>query len=100
MARRILTSKLTGSDKMMLGIGTIMPGDSHAWHTHPTDEEEINYIIEGRGLFSWVEEGGEKRECVVERGDVVYSPGDVPNMQLNIGDRPFRFVYIISPPRE
>jgi len=97
--RRILTSKETGSEKMMLGICTIMPGDNHGWHTHPPNEEEINYVIEGRGLIKWLE-GDAKKECEVTAGDVIFTPENVPNMQLNIGNGPFRFVYVISPPRE
>lgn len=98
-AQRILTSKVTGSKNMMLGICTIMPGDSHGWHTHSNGEEEINYVISGRALISW-QEGNLKKEVEVSSGDVIYTPSEIPNMQMSIGDEPFKFVYVLSPPRE
>jgi len=98
--RRILTSKLTGSDKLMLGICTIMPGEEHGWHTHPDNEEEVNYIIEGRGLIVWKDRNNNERRKEVTTGDVIFTPGRIPNKQLNIGNEPFRFLYVLSPPRE
>lgn len=98
-ARRIVTTKRTGARRAMLGICTIQPGAEHGWHTHPPGEEEMNYIIGGSGLILW-KEGRRERSQKVGKGDVIFTPEKVPNMQRCLGRKPFVFLYAVSPPRE
>lgn len=107
---RMLTDKQ--SKKLVMGIIYVDPGKSpHRWHAHdkpdsndgftvnyPDGFEEAYYIVQGKGVLQWKEDG-QVKESRVETGDVVYFPPDVFEHQLlNDQDTPMTLVYATTPP--
>lgn len=65
------------------------PGSSIGIHPH-IDEEEIYYIVEGKGM---VDDNGDKRE--VESGDAVLTGDGASHSIENTGDETLSFVAVI-----
>jgi oxalate decarboxylase/phosphoglucose isomerase-like protein (cupin superfamily) len=47
----LISSRLTGSERMMVGLAWFEPGDVHLLHHHP-HADEWYYVIEGSALFT------------------------------------------------
>jgi quercetin dioxygenase-like cupin family protein len=47
----LISGRLTGSERMMVGLGWFEPGDVHLLHHHP-HADEWYYVIEGSALFT------------------------------------------------
>ncbi len=80
--------ELTGKARLVAKI-TIKPGFSIGLHEH-VNEEEIYYIIKGKGL---VDDNGEKRE--VNPGDAVLTGGGAVHSIENIGSEVLEMVAVI-----
>ncbi|MCE5282505.1 MAG: cupin domain-containing protein [Deltaproteobacteria bacterium] len=108
--RRMLNH--THSNKLCMGILYVDPGKSpHRWHSHeerdsnegfvvtyPEGFEEAYFIVQGKGVLQW-RENGELREKRVETGDVIHFPPDVYEHQLlNDQETPMTVVYATAPP--
>jgi quercetin dioxygenase-like cupin family protein len=82
---------LTGSTALCVMDVTITPGDGHAFHRHP-DQEEVIWVREGR-IEQWLEK--DKHE--LGPGEAVYIPKDVVHASFNVGDSPAKISVILSP---
>lgn len=74
-----------------LGYVTLEPnGGQVPWHNQ--DQEEIYFVLEGRGEMCL----GEERQ-ILQSGQVVYIPPGVFHQMTNIGDSPLRMLYCYGP---
>jgi len=83
--------ELTGSHALCLMDVRIDPGQGHAFHKHP-DQEEVIWVREGR-VEQWLED--EKTE--LGPGEAVYIDKDVVHASFAVGDQPARVCVILSP---
>ena len=82
---------LTGSTALCVMDVTINPGDGHAFHRHP-DQEEIIWVREGR-VEQWLEQ--DKRE--LGPGEAVFIPKGVVHASFTVGDTHAKVAVILSP---
>ncbi len=87
----ICRPSLTGSTELCVMDVTINPGDGHAFHRHP-DQEEIIWVREGR-VEQWLEQ--DKRE--LGPGEAVYIPKGVVHASFTVGDTHAKVAVILSP---
>lgn len=74
-----------------MGNVTLDPrGGQVPWHNQ--EQEEVYFIVEGRGEMCL---GEERRE--VSTGQAVYIPSGVFHQLTNIGDTPLRMIYVYGP---
>ena len=74
-----------------LGYVTLEPrGGQVPWHTQ--DQEEVYFIVAGRGEMCL---GAERRE--LRQGEAVYIPGGVFHQLTNTGDEPMTMIYCYAP---
>jgi len=74
-----------------MGYVTLEPrGGQVPWHNQ--EQEEIYFIVEGRGEMCL---GSERRE--IGRGEAVYIPGSVFHQLTNTGDEPMTMIYCYAP---
>ncbi len=74
-----------------MGLVTLDPNGGQApWHKQ--DQEEVYFVIEGRGEFCL---GDERRELAT--GQAAYIPSGVYHQLTNLGDTPLRMVYCYGP---
>jgi quercetin dioxygenase-like cupin family protein len=89
---RWLSHPASTGARQITGIDVaIVPGQGHAFHKHP-DQEEIIFVVSGK-LEQWVER--EKR--ILGPGDAVYIPQGVVHGSFNAGDEDLRLIVIFSP---
>ena len=69
----------------------IVPGQGHAFHKHP-DQEEIIFVVAGT-LEQWVE--NEKR--TLGPGDAAFIPKGVVHGSFNAGGEDLRMIVVFSP---
>ena len=69
----------------------IVPGQGHAFHKHP-DQEEILFVVAGK-LEQWVE--SEKR--MLGPGDAVFIPKGMVHASFNAGSDDLRMFVVFSP---
>jgi mannose-6-phosphate isomerase-like protein (cupin superfamily) len=67
------------SERLMLGLNCLEPGQSQHAHTHG-DQDKFYFVVEGRGRF---EVGDETREA--GEGMVVWAPATVTHGVTNTG---------------
>ena len=77
----LISGRLTGSERMMVGLGWLEPGDVHLLHHHP-HADEWYYVIEGSALFTVGDE-------VVRGtpGTALFMPAGVAHRIENDGDQ-------------
>ncbi len=80
--------ELTGKTRLCAKLA-LNPGSSIGMHEH-VDEEEIYYILKGKGL---VDDGMDKKE--VYPGDAVLTGGGASHSVENIGDEPLELLAVI-----
>ena len=69
---------------MIFGLGRLEPGEE-AGHSHA--EEELFYVLKGRGEAIW-EEDGEIHRTELKPGVAFYKTSDVYHKMCNTGDEP------------
>jgi len=69
---------------MIFGMGRLEPGEE-AEHAHV--EEELFYVLKGRGEAVW-EEDGETHRAELEPGVAFYKTSDIYHKMRNTGDEP------------
>jgi quercetin dioxygenase-like cupin family protein len=89
----LVTPHLDESAKMTVGEVIINPGQGHAPHTHP-GEDEVIYVISGEGVQT-VGEGAEAFE--IREGDAIYIPLGTVHSTYNTTWRPLRLVVTYTP---
>jgi len=92
IARRLFTGERMMLAQVYLDEGAIVP-----WHSH--ENEQLTWVLEGALKF-WIGEEGspDMRELVVEAGDVLFIPSNVPHKAEALSDT--LDVDIFSPPRQ
>ena len=92
IARRLFTGERMMLAQVYLDEGAIVP-----WHSH--ENEQLTWVLEGALRFWLGEEGTpELREIVVEAGDVLFIPSNVPHKAEALVDT--LDVDVFSPPRQ
>jgi oxalate decarboxylase/phosphoglucose isomerase-like protein (cupin superfamily) len=83
----VISGRLNGSRRMLVGIAWLEAGDVHLLHHHP-HADEWYYVIEGTALFTVGDEvirGGP--------GTALFLPAGVPHRIENDGGERLRFVW-------
>lgn len=75
-----------GSTPVRVGIQTSQPGYAAPMHSHPY--LEILHVLEGVAE-AWME-GGENRKVMLQKGDTIALPPNVPHTFRVVGDQPLR----------
>ena len=88
-----LSRRLVTGDRMMLAQVWLEKGCVVPRHSH--ENEQLTYILEG-ALHFWIGEGGEE-EVVVNAGEVLHIPSNVPHKAVALEDT--LDVDVFSPPR-
>jgi quercetin dioxygenase-like cupin family protein len=81
----------TGSERITVIHGSFRPGEGHAFHRHP-GQEEVIVVLSGT-VEQWV--GREKR--ILGPGDSAFIPDDMVHASYNVGDGEARLLAIFSP---
>jgi oxalate decarboxylase/phosphoglucose isomerase-like protein (cupin superfamily) len=69
---------------MVFGMGCLNPGEE-AGHTHV--EEELFYVLQGRGEATWESEQGTQR-AELKPGTAFYKTSHIYHVMRNTGDEP------------
>ena len=83
--------ELTGSTGLCVMDVTLSPGQGHAFHRHP-EQEEIIWVREGH-IEQWLEDS--KHE--LGPGEAVYIEKDVVHGSYTLGDEPAKLTVILTP---
>ena len=76
--------RVTGVDKMVVGIGTVKPGKGHVRHNHP-DSQEFIYFLKGKALQT-IERPDGLQEKELHAGDLISIPQGAYHSTINVGD--------------
>ena len=76
--------RVTGAQKMIVGIGRIKPGMGHTRHNHE-DSEEFIYFLEGKA-HQMIERPDGTQERDMGPGELIYIPQGAYHSTMNIGD--------------
>jgi mannose-6-phosphate isomerase-like protein (cupin superfamily) len=79
------------SDRLLLGVNCLEPGQSQEVHVH-TDQDKAYLVEEGTGVFTV---GAERHE--VGRGGVIWAPAGVAHGVANTGTERLVLVVAIAP---
>jgi len=92
IARRLFTGERMMLAQVYLDEGAVVP-----WHSH--ENEQLTWVLQG-ALEFWVGEEGspDVRKVVVEAGDVLFIPPNVPHKAVALADT--LDVDVFSPPRQ
>jgi quercetin dioxygenase-like cupin family protein len=82
---------VTGTKQLTVLDVEITPGDGHAFHKHP-EQEEVIFVVSGQ-VEQWIEQ--EKQ--ILTAGDAVYIDADVVHASFNVGDENAKLLAILSP---
>jgi len=74
---------------LIFGLGRLMPGEA-VEHSH--DEEEVFYVLSGRGKAHWTE-GGREHEAELLPGNAFFKSSRVPHTLRCIGPEPMLGLY-------
>jgi quercetin dioxygenase-like cupin family protein len=86
-----VSSPADGAERIMAVEAVFLPGKSHAFHRHPSQEELI-WVLDGE-VEQWVEDD----RCLLHAGDAVVIPAAVVHASYNVSDRPVRILAVLSP---
>ena len=81
----------TGAKSLVVLEVTFLPGEGHAFHYHP-GQEEILYVLEGT-VQQWLEQ--ESKHLVA--GDALYVGPDVVHASFNVSNAPVKLLAIVGP---
>jgi mannose-6-phosphate isomerase-like protein (cupin superfamily) len=79
------------SDRLLLGVNCLEPGQSQEVHVH-AGQDKAYIVEEGTGVFTVASEHRE-----VGRGGVVWAPAGVPHGVMNAGSERLVLVVAIAP---
>ena len=82
--------RVTGAQKMIVGLGRIKPGKGHTRHNHP-DSEEFIYFLEGRAM-QMIERPDGVQEREMGPGELISIPQGGYHSTMNIGDTDLVFL--------
>lgn len=87
----LLVPDLQGRLEVILGV--MQPGETSESESWSHDGEEFGFILEG--TYEVTVDG---RAYVLEEGDTIYFQSRLPHSAKVIGDRPVRWIWVITPP--
>jgi len=87
-AERFFKSTLFRSERLLLGLNCLEPGQAQPVHDH-ADQDKFYFVVEGEGAFTV---GAEAR--TVARGVAVWAPAGVEHGVVNRGSR--RLVLLVG----
>lgn len=85
---KFFKSTLFGSERLLLGLNCLEPGQEQHVHIH-AGQDKFYFVIEGQGTFTVGDEVQEAGE-----GWTVWAPADVPHGVINTGEA--RLVLLVS----
>ncbi|WP_203861587.1 cupin domain-containing protein [Plantactinospora mayteni] len=88
----LVTPHLDEGAGLTTGEVVIYPGQGHAPHVHP-NEEEVIYVISGEGAQTV----GDGPAFPIREGDAVYIPANTLHSTDNTTWRPLRLVVVYTP---
>lgn len=89
--RRVVRPSDTGARQIVLLEGEILPGQGHAFHQHP-HQEEVIYVLSGR-IEQWLED----QKLLLEAGDAIFvAPGTI-HASFNAGQTKARILAVFGP---
>ncbi len=91
----LVTPHLDDGAGLTTGEVIVYPSEGHAPHRHP-GEEEVIYVVSGRGIQT-VGEGDAEERFPIAEGDVVYIPTNVLHSTYNTTWSPLRLVVVYTP---
>jgi len=91
----LVTPHLDDGAGLTTGEVIVYPGEGHSPHRHP-GEEEVIYVISGRGVQT-VGEGEDEERFPIGEGDVVYIPINVLHSTYNTTWGPLRLIVVYTP---
>jgi transcriptional regulator with XRE-family HTH domain len=79
--------------KLEVLLSEVKPGTKteEVWYSH--EGEEFGFVLEGR-----YEVTVEDKIYILEEGDSIYFPSDLPHKMKGIGNKPCRTLWVITPP--
>ena len=84
-------STLFESARMLVGLNTFEPGQSHALHAHP-GMDKMYFVVEGDGLFLL-----DGRELPMAAGDLLVAPEGVKHCVRNPGPGRLLVLAVLAP---
>ncbi len=81
----------TGSAQLVVMDVAVRPGEGHAFHRHPSQEEMI--IVKAGQVEQWLEEEKE----TLRAGDAVYIDADVVHASFNTGGETAHLQVVLAP---
>jgi mannose-6-phosphate isomerase-like protein (cupin superfamily) len=87
----LLSADRTPTEAMTVGITEIEPGQAKQFFLHQHAQPEVYYILAGHGV---VKISGE--EYALQRGSLVFIPGDAPHGLCNTGNEVLRLLYVFA----
>lgn len=88
----LVTPHLDAGAGLTTGEVIIYPGQGHAVHRHP-GEEEVIYVISGKGTQTV----GDGEPFDIAEGDAIYIPADTDHSTFNTTWSPLRLVVVYTP---
>lgn len=88
---RFFKTTLFSSQRVLLGLNCLAPGQTQVVHTHAT-QDKFYFVLEGQGAFHVA---GEERIC--EAGTAVWAPAGVPHGVSNGGSADLVVLVGIAP---
>jgi quercetin dioxygenase-like cupin family protein len=89
----LVTPHLDEGAGLTTGEVIIYPGQGHAPHRHP-GEEEVIYVISGKGTQTV---GTDAEAFDIQEGDAIYIPADTDHSTYNSTWSPLRLVVVYTP---
>jgi oxalate decarboxylase/phosphoglucose isomerase-like protein (cupin superfamily) len=87
--------RVTGTERIAMGVVLLQPGKGHARHNHP-GTEEILYVVSGQGK-QMIDIDGEQWESITA-GDMIHIPADIYHATVNTGWEALKWIAVYSPP--
>ncbi len=84
-------STIFESSRLLVGLNSFEPGQSHALHTH-AGMDKMYYVLEGAGLFLL-----EGREISMAAGDLLVAPDGVPHGVKNTSGERLLILAVLAP---
>ena len=84
-------STIFESDRLLVGLNSFEPGQSHALHTHG-GMDKMYLVVEGEGAFLL-----EGRELAMTAGDLLVAPDGVPHGVRNTSGKRLLILAVLAP---
>jgi quercetin dioxygenase-like cupin family protein len=90
---RWLIAQKSGAKNFAMRVIELQPGAATPWHKHATEHE--TYVLQGKGVLRT-----EDSETPMTRDDFAFVPPETLHQFINSGKAPFRFICVVTMPKE